>query len=296
MNPAFTADMDGTYIFELVVNDGIVDSEPATVTITAETGNSQPMANAGPDQNVATGTEVTLDGTGSQDADGDPLNYNWTIVSMPSGSTAELSDPTADQPTFVADMDGTYVIELVVNDGTVDSEPVMVTVTASTANSAPIADAGPDQEAGTGTTVMLDGTGSSDADGDPLSYAWSIVSAPEGSEAVLSDPTTSETVFFTPDFPGAYVIQLIVNDGIVDSEPDTATITATPPPSSEIDGEALYVQNCRFCHGADGTTNGDLSNMTADDLMSQLPHYGVTSEDIQGEEGAQSISDYITEE
>ena len=93
--------------------------------------NNAPVANAGPDQNVTTGSLVTLDGSGSSDADGDLLTYNWSFTSKPQGSTAALSDCTVMNPTFTADVDGTYVISLIVNDGTVDSEPNMVTVTAS---------------------------------------------------------------------------------------------------------------------------------------------------------------------
>jgi hypothetical protein len=93
--------------------------------------NNAPIANAGSDQNVKTGSLVTLDGSGSSDADDDTLTYNWSFTSRPDGSNATLSDSTVVNPTFAADVDGTYVVSLVVNDGTVDSEPDMVTVTAS---------------------------------------------------------------------------------------------------------------------------------------------------------------------
>lgn len=93
--------------------------------------NNPPVANAGPDQNVSTGSIVTLDGSGSRDADGDLINYKWSFTSKPLGSTSTISDPTVMHPTFTADVDGTYLIRLVVNDGRVDSGPSMVTVTAS---------------------------------------------------------------------------------------------------------------------------------------------------------------------
>lgn len=94
--------------------------------------NDVPAANGGPDQNVTTGSVVVLDGSESSDADGDNLTYNWSFASEPDGSSAMLSDSTVVNPTFTADVDGTYVISLVVNDGTVDSEPDTVTVTALT--------------------------------------------------------------------------------------------------------------------------------------------------------------------
>jgi hypothetical protein len=93
--------------------------------------NTAPIADAGTDQNVTTGSPVSLDGTGSSDGDGDEITYIWTITSMPATSTAALSDITFESPTFTADKDGTYTIELVVNDGREDSAAYSVTVTAS---------------------------------------------------------------------------------------------------------------------------------------------------------------------
>jgi hypothetical protein len=92
--------------------------------------NSRPVANAGPDQEVTIGATATLDGTGSTDKEGKPLTYSWTLTQKPTGSAAVLSDPTSPTPTFVADIGGNYVIELVVNDGKQSSAVDSVTVTA----------------------------------------------------------------------------------------------------------------------------------------------------------------------
>ncbi len=181
--PTFTADLDGTYVLSLTVNDSTVSSQADSVTITAAFGNSAPVANAGADQNVATGSLVTLDGSASSDADGDQLTYSWMISSKPTGSSAGLSDPSVAKPTFTADLDGTYVLSVTVNDGTVSSQADSVTITAATANSAPVANAGPDQNVATGSLVTLDGSKSSDADGDQLTYSWAFTSRPAGSSA-----------------------------------------------------------------------------------------------------------------
>lgn len=93
-------------------------------------GNKPPVADAGPDQNdVAIGDTVQLDGSGSTDPDGDSLTYEWTMKTKPAGSAAALSSTTAKKPTFTADEYGSYTIELVVNDGKVDSNTASVTVT-----------------------------------------------------------------------------------------------------------------------------------------------------------------------
>jgi PKD domain len=118
---------------------------------------------------------VQLDGSGSTDVDGDLLSYHWSLTA-PAGSSAALSSPDLFNPTFLVDKPGTYVGQLIVNDGTVDSAPATVTVT--TKNSPPEADAGPDQSVPVGTTVTLDGSATKDADRDPLTYQWALLSVP----------------------------------------------------------------------------------------------------------------------
>ena len=135
------ADVLGTYVAQLIVNDGTLDSLPATVTISA--GNSRPVANAGPDQTVVVRQTVQLDGSGSSDADGDSLTFRWALTTRPAGSQATLTNATLVNPTFVADVLGTYVAQLIVNDGTLESLPATVTISAG--NSRPVANAGPDQ-------------------------------------------------------------------------------------------------------------------------------------------------------
>lgn len=222
VRPFVVIDRPGQYELALVVNDGTIDSAPDTVALT--TVNSPPVANAGPDLHVPLGGTAMLDGSASSDADGDPLRYEWTLVGVPPGSAATLSDPGAVAPTIVADVPGTYVIDLVVWDGVATSAPDTVLV--ATENVPPRADAGPDQSVHAGDVVLLDGAGSSDADGDALSFAWSLTVRPAGSAAALVN-AGSLTASFVADLPGEYVAQLVVNDGSVDSAPDTATISTT---------------------------------------------------------------------
>ena len=88
--------------------------------------------------------------------------------------------------------------QLIVNDGSVDSAPDTAIIT--TDNSPPVADAGPDQTVFVTDTVTLDGSGSSDVDGDPLTFSWSLT-PPAGSAAVLSDPNGVNPAFVA-DLPG----------------------------------------------------------------------------------------------
>jgi hypothetical protein len=126
------------------------------------------------------------------------------------------------QPTFVVDRPGLYQVQLIVNDGALSSAADVVDV--QTVNSAPVANAGADQSAYVGQTVTLDGSASTDVDGNALGYVWALTSRPAGSAAAVSDPT-AVTPTFVLDRAGVYVAQLIVNDGTVSSAADTVTVT-----------------------------------------------------------------------
>ncbi len=231
VRPYLSMDLPGAYEVSLIVNDGKVDSAPAFVTMTAVVANAEPLANAGVAQNVLKGSTVTLDGSASSDANGDTLTYYWTLTSSPHMSTATLSSPRLVKPSFIADRAGTYVATLRVDDGKITSNPMNVTITATSTNAAPVANAGVDQRVLAGAYgVILDGQGSSDADGDNLSYKWTFISVPPNS---VLQPFLGTWARFDPvgrfvaNVPGTYVVSLVVNDGTVDSAPSTATIIAT---------------------------------------------------------------------
>jgi hypothetical protein len=169
---------------------------------------------------------VKLDGNESSDADGDDLSYRWTLRGRPAASTARLTGADTANPSFVADRAGTYEAVLVVNDGEVDSEPDSVGIEASDSgkNSPPVANAGEDQNVATGATVTLDGSGSTDANGDPLTYSWTLT-VPQDNTAVLTGADTA-TPSFVADRAVRYEAELVVSDGTDASEPDSVSITA----------------------------------------------------------------------
>ncbi len=231
--PSFTADVDGIYSIELIVNDGLLnsvaDSVKITVTTHADTvskainkikayaddqakpkptkqdyidagvtevtnanlpdvnirivakntsevdttaeiqavvdsviNNTAPTANAGTDQNVTTGLIVSLNGSQSSDANNDPLNYNWRIISKPEGSNADILVPSR-KTVFQADLDGNYVIELIVNDGIIDSIEDTITVTAKSSSNITLVDNAQEllqneiDSLGDGAIINLDG-------------------------------------------------------------------------------------------------------------------------------------------
>jgi|GEM_PF-549789 hypothetical protein len=99
-------------------------SSPPPVTPT----NTTPVANAGADQAVSTGTTVTLNGNSSSDADGDTLLYSWSLTSSPAGSSASISNSAEIIASITVDEVGDYVISLVVNDGSVNSTADSLTI------------------------------------------------------------------------------------------------------------------------------------------------------------------------
>ncbi len=223
--PSFIPDVNGEYIISLMVNDGINDSDPNTISIFYDA--NKPVANAGANQSMSE-SPVSLDGSGSSDADGESLTYIWTFSSIPSGSTlnnSDISGVDTVSPSFVPDVDGEYTLSLIVNDGILESDSDTVTIEF---NAQPVANAGVDQTVSS-TPVYLNGSESSDAGGDPITYAWTFSSIPAESTLINSDIINADTASpsFIPDVDGEYIISLIVNDGILDSEPDTVAINYT---------------------------------------------------------------------
>ncbi len=242
--PGFTAPTglpaDEVLVFELAVGDGVFSSVPDSVAITVQSStpqpNDPPFAYAGPNQIVAENVAVHLDGTGSSDPNGDPISYLWTQIS---GIPVVLSDPDTAMPSFTSPSglseDAVLVFRLIVDDGDLGSAPDFVTITvlssAPPGNGAPFADAGPDQTANPGDAVELDGTGSSDPEGDPISYQWTQIA---GTPVTLLAKTQATAGFAVPSGIAADEILrflLVVSDGQA-AEPDEVQIYARAAPSN----------------------------------------------------------------
>ena len=221
--PTFTApevNQDTPYTFSLIVNDGTINSPADQVIVTVKQLNKTPVANAGTDQSILEGTLVTLDGTASSDADNDNLTYTWIA---PSGIT--LSSNSASKPTFTAPditVETDFTFTLTVSDGKISSTPDQVKITVKKVNQKPVAKAGADFSANEGTTVTLDGSGSSDPDNDAISYLWS---APAGIS--LSSTTVAKPTFTAPEVQTdkAYIFTLTVSDGTENSVSDEVSVT-----------------------------------------------------------------------
>ena len=246
-------DADVTYVFTLRVSDDkgtTAATDTVMITVKAPPFDGL-VAEAGPAQDdVASGTPVTLDGTGSTlTGGGRNVTYLWTQTGG-DAATVTLTGDTTLAPSFTAqtltagDADVTYVFTLRVSDDkgtTAATDTVMVTVKAKAPNAPPVADAGEDQEVASGTTVTLDGSGSTARDGGTVaSYFWRRTGGTGGDIVVLADENAPQ-MRFTADTlaPGAddvtHVFELTVtdNEGAV-SEPDTVTVTVLAVPLQEV--------------------------------------------------------------
>jgi uncharacterized protein (TIGR03382 family) len=217
---------DTDVVFQLVVNDGFVESLAALVTVTVQNVNRAPIAVATAPALALSRTLVTLDGSGSTDPDGPTaLLFVWAQTAGP-GVT--LSDPSVAKPTFTAPdvkQDTTLTFTLRVSDGSALSDPKTVSVVVRKNNRGPGANAGPDQIVQERSIVRLDALASTDPDGDAMTYTWAQV-APDpssGVRATLDDIHSALPSFTAPDVGSdvAFIFRLTVSDGIDSATADT---------------------------------------------------------------------------
>lgn len=235
---SFVPDVAGAYVYSLVVtNTGGASSTPATTTVTATAlvTNSAPHAVISAPQDVSEGDLVKLSSAGSTDADLDPLTYDWTLVSAPAGSTAVLGSTAKAKTDFTADLPGTYEVQLVVNDGQVNSNPASTQINALAVNinQPPQVDAGPDAHVIVGQQFELKPT-ISDADGDLVDLTWRVVSRPDPAstaevQRIQRGGKAELHYVFTPDVAGSFVLELVGEDAVGNVSTDRVRVIADAP-------------------------------------------------------------------
>ena len=213
--------------------------------------NRSPSANAGSDQIVNEGDQVTLSASASSDSDGQITSYSWT---QSSGSTVSLDVASEPETGFIAPAaDGTplvFRLQITDNDGASSTDEVSITV-----NQPPLADAGSDSIVNEGDQVTLSATVSSDSDGEITGYSWTQSS---GSNVSLDTPDESEATFIAPasdDTPLVFQLQITDNDGASDS--DEVSITVNQAPLADAGSDQIVNEGDQVTLSATASSDSD---------------------------------------
>jgi len=240
-------DQPGSYEIELLVSDG--ESPSSVDSLLIDTNDTTPQLPKLHNQKVIHGESAFVDGSNIKDPDGDDITFDWRLESKPQKSNASIQDSDTKSPIIATDAQGKYSVRLHVSDHETNKTSNLFNIFAVASfdktnralgcvldriffdsfdglfnNSAPIADVGSDKVGVIGQVIALDGSLSSDIDMDSLTYSWSLLTSPVGSSVTI-DNNNQMVASLSPDVTGDYVAQLIVNDGCLDSDPDSALVT-----------------------------------------------------------------------
>ncbi len=224
--PNLTAGTDTDLLFELTVTDD--DDLHATdeVLVTVIWENDPPVAQAGADQRVSEGVRVTLDASASTDLEAGALTYAWEQIGGPPVAleNADTARPGFISPNLAAAADAELRFRLTVTDAYGATATDQIRVTIAWENDPPIARAGADRSVEEHSVVQLDGGGSTDPEGEPLTYQWQQVGGPG---VALVDADTPQPTFSPPNLAtdAELFFQLTVSDPHAASDTDLVTIT-----------------------------------------------------------------------
>ena len=246
-------DWNGSDSFTYKGNDGLLDSNTSTVSITVNAVNDAPTAVDVSKTMDEDGGTIEVE-TNYNDIDGD-TDLTFTLLNAPSNGTATVGIPGTYTPN--ANFHGTDTFTYSVSDAEFTSDPATVTIIVNSIEDIPIAtdiNISLDEDS-SGNTVTIKGTGSDDAaasdgDGDTLTYIivnppahGSIYNdigggQPDGDALVAGDEITSSYTIYNPNlnFSGTDTFSYKANDGKNDSSNALVNITVNPtndPPTAE---------------------------------------------------------------
>ncbi len=161
---AATLDTPGLYRIGLKVSDDFIGGAASDQSEVLITVNAQPVAEAGADILVAPGDFVSLDAGQSYDSDGQIVSYLWEFDDLDTTSSGRNVVRTYARG-------GVWTAQLVVTDDSGVANATAIDDLTIRVNTAPVAEAGPAVES-EALQITLDGSASTDADGDNLIYRW----------------------------------------------------------------------------------------------------------------------------
>lgn len=230
------ANIHGTDSFTYKANDGILDSNTATVTITINPVRDIPVAMAGDDLSAGEGVLVSFDGSGSSDADGDSLTYSWNFGDGATGSGAT--------PTHAFSDNGSYTVTLTVLDGQGNSSTDTLVVTVN--NVAPVASVGGSSSGVRGQVRTFTLSAQDASSVDQAGTFHYTINWGDGSSVQIVDGLASMTVDHVFAASGTFMITVTARD-----KDGSTSLVAT----DSIVIKAVEMQAGTLAIG--GTLNGD---------------------------------------
>lgn len=182
--------------------------------------------------------QVQLNADASKHEQSTSLTYKWELIERPATSNADISSDDSTATEFTADLPGEYVISLIVNDGTNNSEAARLTLTATSPY--PVAITEPIYSVSLGTdSIGLDGSLSVAPSGKTgtLEYQWTLIEKPLDSAGYLNNADQSQSTLFV-DVAGDYKLQLVVTHDGIASEPADVVVSVSSgnaPPVAKAD-------------------------------------------------------------
>ena len=212
---SFIPSRSGMLRFCVIARDQLSESPPALVNVTVL--NRVPTASVPSDIACIRDELVILNATG-YDPDGDELVFTWTQVS---DGPRYLDNFTGRSASFIADMAGVFLIQVVASDGEAKSPPAFVNLTVHNhGHHPPTVTAGDDISCFKRSRVQL-GCNASDPEGGPISFTWTQVS---GEPQALNDPSGPAPWFFANQ-SGIFRFRVVASDGGLASEPAFVNVT-----------------------------------------------------------------------
>ncbi len=216
-----------------------VDTDSLTISVTAV--NAPPVADVGGPYVDDPTAFIVFDGSGSSDPDGTIASWEWDFGDGGTASGKTLFHSYVE--------DGVYTVTLTVTDdaGATDTATTTATI-GNVSNLPPTADAGGPYDGTTGEQIAFDGSGSSDPEGETITYAWDFG---DGNTATDREPSHSYSA------AGSFTVTLTVTDESALSGTDTATVTVAAAPTTTVTTAApsvsgVFSSMCAGCHGANG--------------------------------------------
>jgi PKD repeat protein len=237
-----------TDVYDVVLtvtdNDGDI-AKTATQAVIGDGINLPPTADPGGPYRALPGVAVNFDGSGSSDADGNIVRYDWDFGD---GNTAPDGGPNPSNTYAAEDY---YLVTLTVTDNGATTD-TRTTVAAIVANQPPVSDAGGPYAGPVSVPVQFSGLGSEDPDGFLVSYSWAFGDGKAGSGLF---PTHTYAA------PGLYTVTLTVTDNDGAENRSTATVLIgdglSLPPTADANGPYTGVSNAPVTFDGTGSSDPD---------------------------------------